>query len=122
MINKAHGNQTLQWQRQRLIKSVTIENPGGAENAVLWFTDRSIQIEWVRAIIKDGTNITWTLKHGATLASGTEFVTSGTTTTTAGSLVSSFDSPNVPQDSYIWLETSAVTGTPTQLNITISYR
>jgi hypothetical protein len=50
-------------------------------------------------------------------------VTSGTTTTsdTSGSDVTAFDDEDIPADSFVWLETTALTGTVTELHVSIVF-
>ena len=69
-------------------------------------------------------SVTWTLRHSTDRsATGNEVVTSGTTTTstTTGSVVTSFNDATIPANSFVWLETTAQSGTVTSLNITMIY-
>ena len=51
-------------------------------------------------------------------------VTGGTvtTSTTTGGVVTSFNDATVPADSFVWLKTTAQSGTVGQINITVFYR
>ncbi|KKL68158.1 hypothetical protein LCGC14_2127760, partial [marine sediment metagenome] len=68
-------------------------------------------------------SVTWTIRHHATDRNnaGNAVVTAGTTTTstTTGSDVTSFDDATIPADSYIWLETTAKSGTVTEIHVTL---
>ncbi|GAG28331.1 unnamed protein product, partial [marine sediment metagenome] len=44
-----------------------------------------------------------------------------TTSTTGGSDVTSFDDATIPADSFIWLETTAKSGTVSELHVTVVY-
>ena len=70
-------------------------------------------------------SVTWTVRHHATDRNnaGIEVVTAGTTTTstTAGSDVTAFNDATIPADSFVWLETTAKSGTVTEIHITIIY-
>jgi hypothetical protein len=70
-------------------------------------------------------SVTWTVRHHATDRSnaGSEVVTGGTTTTstTSGSDVTSFDDATIPADSFVWIETTAQSGTVTELHVSIKY-
>jgi Tfp pilus assembly protein FimT len=70
-------------------------------------------------------SVTWTIRHHATDRSnaGNQVVTGGTTTTstTSGSDVVAFDDETIPADSFIWLETTAQSGTVDELSVTIVY-
>jgi hypothetical protein len=70
-------------------------------------------------------SVTWTIRHHATDRSnaGNEVVTGGTTTTsvTTGSDVTAFNDATIPLDSFIWLETTAKSGSVNELHVTIIY-
>ena len=70
-------------------------------------------------------SVTWTIRHGTDRsAAGAEVVTGGTatTSTTTGSDVTSFNDDTIVADSFVWLETTAQSGTVTELNVTIVYK
>jgi len=108
-------------------KSITIETPTDAEDLSMFFTNKAVTITEIRAVLigSDTPSVTWTIRQNATdrSAAGTEVVTGGTTTTsiTGGSDVTSFDDETVPADSFVWLETTAQSGTVTQLAVTIIF-
>lgn len=108
-------------------KSITVEDPGSAEDISMFFTNRAITITEMRAVLIGSStpSVTWTVRHYATDRSnaGNEVVTSGTTTTSTstGSDVTSFNDATIPADSYVWLETTAQSGTVTEFNLTIVY-
>ncbi|RKY69316.1 MAG: hypothetical protein DRQ02_01265, partial [Candidatus Latescibacterota bacterium] len=107
--------------------SITIENPSSSEDISIAFTNRAITITEMRAVLIGSAtpSVTWTIRHNATdrSAAGNEVVTGGTTTTstTSGSDVTSFNDPTIPADSFIWLETTAQSGTVTEIHISIIY-
>lgn len=104
--------------------SITVEDPGAAEDITIAFTNKAITITEIRAVLIGSStpSVTWTIRHNATdrSAAGNEVVTGGTTTTstTSGSDVTSFNDATIPADSFIWLETTAQSGTVTELHIT----
>ena len=79
----------------------------------------------MRAVVVGYTpSVTWTIRHGTDRsATGAEVVTGGTTTTntTTGDDVVSFNDATIVADSHVWLETTAQTGTVTEISITIIY-
>lgn len=110
----------------RELKSITIESPTSTEDLDIFFTNKAITITEMRAVLvgSDTPSVTWTIRHGTDRsASGAEVVTSGTTTTstTTGSDVTSFNDATIVADSFVWLETTAQSGTVTTLAITIFY-
>lgn len=107
-------------------KSITIESPTSAEDISLFYTDDAITITKIVAVLVGSAtpSVTWTLRHGTDRsATGTEAVTSGTTTTsiTSGSVVTSFNDATVVADAFLWIETTAQSGTVGQINITVFY-
>jgi len=108
-----------------LSKSITIEDPTATEDISIFFTNLAITITEIRAVVRGSTpSVTWTIRHGTSRsATGAEVVTGGTTTTdqSTGSDVTSFDDATIVFDSFVWLETTAQTGTVDELAITIVY-
>lgn len=106
-------------------KSITIESPTAAEDLSMWYTDDAITITKIVFVITGSTSATTTIRFGSDRsATGTEVVTGGTTanSTTTGNVVTSFNDATIPADNFIWLETTALSGTPTSLSVTIFYR
>ena len=107
-------------------KSISIEDPTNAEDIGLFFTDAAITIVQMNAVLVGSStpSVTWTIRHNADRsATGTEVVTSGTATTsvTTGSEVTSFNDATIVADAWVWLETTAQSGTVTQITVTIKY-
>ena len=106
-------------------KSITVESPSAAEDISIFFTNRAVTITEIRAVVRGSTpSVTWTVRHGTSRSgAGSEAVTGGTETTdeSAGSDVTSFDDATIVADSFVWLETTAQTGTVDELAITIFY-
>ncbi len=109
------------------LKAITVESPGAAEDISMFFTDQAITVvKMVAVLVGSSTpSVTWTVRHHTDRSNaGNEVVTSGTTTTstTTGSVVTSFNDATVPATSFVWLETTAQSGTVGQLHLTIFYR
>lgn len=106
-------------------KSVTVESPTASEDISLFYTDEAITITKIVYVITGSTSVTTTIRHHTDRNNaGNEVVTGGTTanSTTTGNVVTSFNDATVPADSFVRLETTALSGTPTSLNVTIFYR
>ena len=105
--------------------AITIENPTSSEDVAIFYCSEAITVEQMSAVVKGTTpSVTWTVRFGSDRsATGTEVVTGGTTTTstTTGSQVTSFNNANIPAGSWIWLETTAQSGTVTEINVTVKY-
>lgn len=104
-------------------KTITVESPTATEDITICFTKDAVTVSEVRAVVR-GTSpsVTWTIRHGTDRgAAGSEVVTSGTTTTstTTGSDVTAFNDATIVADSFVWLETTAQSGTVEELSVTL---
>lgn len=109
-----------------LTKSITVESPTSSEDISIFYTDVAITVTKMTAVLVGSStpSVTWTVRHSTDRsAAGNEVVTSGTTTTSVstGSVVTSFNDATIPADSFVWLETTAKSGTVGQISITIEY-
>lgn len=117
ITNVIEGNRKFRY-------SATIENPISSEDFYIGFTNRAITATEMRCVLRGSStpSVTWTVRHSTDRnATGNEIVTGGTTTTstTTGSDVTTFNDATIPADSFIWLETTAKSGTVNELGLTI---
>lgn len=97
------------------IKAITVEEPDGSEDITMFFTDTAITISQIAVVLR-GTSpsVTWALKHDPDRsAAGTTIEGKTTTNETTGDIIDQvdIDDPTVPANSWVWLETSAQSGT-----------
>jgi hypothetical protein len=107
-------------------RSITVESPTSAEDISMFFTNSAITVREMRAVLVGSStpSVTWTVRHSTDRSAvGNEVVSGGTTTTstTTGSDVTAFNDATIPADSFVWLETTAQSGTVGQINITVFY-
>ena len=107
-------------------KTISILNPTAAsENITVMFADVAKTITRIISVCRGTTpSRTWTLRKSTDRsATGTEVVTGGTTTTntTTGLLTTSFNSAAIGASNWLWLTTTAGSGTVTELSITVEY-
>lgn len=107
--------------------TISVESPTSSEDITIGVLLRASTITKIRAVLVGSStpSVTWTIRHSTDRsAAGNEVVTGGTTTTgvTTGDTVTSFDDASVPADSWVWLETTAQSGTVALLAITIFYK
>lgn len=115
------SNSTVTAEKSR---SITVENPTGAENISMFYVDDAITIDKIVCILC-GTvpSVIWGVNHGTDRsAAGTSVVTGTTTDVTSGSTITTFADATVPSGSHVWLVTTATSGTITSLNLTIQYK
>jgi hypothetical protein len=109
------------------MKSVSIENPTATENWSIFYTEVAITISRVRAVLQGSAtpSVTWKLWHsqGTRSSAGTALVTAGTatTSTTTGDNVTAFDDATCTAGSWIWMTTTAKSGTVTELHLDIEF-
>jgi len=110
-------------------RGITIADPTNAENATIMFTTSSLTINRITSVIR-GTaapSVTYTLRYAASRSlTGTEVITGGTLVQspfTGSALISSsgFTNPTVPGNNFIWLQTTAKTGTVNELFVQFQY-
>lgn len=107
------------------IKSATIEAPTATENITLFYTRKAITIQEVSDVMR-GTSpsVTWQIKYASTRNSGSPtnlFSASRTTTSLSGATTTTFNDATIAAGNWLWLETSAVSGTNDSIAISITY-
>ncbi|MBI3320015.1 MAG: hypothetical protein HYZ89_05460 [Candidatus Omnitrophica bacterium] len=105
--------------------SITVDTPIAAENLTIFFTDKAITVQKMAAVLTGSIpSVTWSVRFAADRsAAGTEVVTGGTTTTstTTGDVITTFNNASIPANSYVWLTTTATSGTVNTLHVTANY-
>jgi hypothetical protein len=105
-----------------LTKSLTLETPTGTELFSFFYTPIAITLTSFEHYIKGTTNVQWQLMWGATAdAGGTATHSTLTTSSTSGVTTVPTTDPDIPADSYLWLDTSAIVDTPTEFHLTVTY-
>jgi hypothetical protein len=111
---------------QELFKGITLDSPTASDDVSIGFTILPITISQLTAVVRGSTpSLTWTLRHDPDRSAvGNEVVTGGTVTTSesTGSVVTVFDDATIPANSYYWLETTAKSGTVSELHLSIFLR
>lgn len=113
--------------------TVTVENPTASENIIVRQFTRAITITAIQAVVIGGTSVTIDPEHGSTITTATkllsapEVVASASTTGehiggTGTAMAASFNDATLAAGDFLRLETTAISGTPTQLSVTFKYR
>lgn len=105
-------------------KSITVESPSNAEKIPIFFTAEARTITKVRAVV-NGTSpsITYNIAYGTDIsAAGTNVTTSpsAVTNTTTGT-DATLNNVSVPASGWVWLITTAMSGTVNWLQVTIEF-
>ena len=108
-------------------KSITVENPTASiENIVMFYTDVAITITNIYATRLGGTSVTiqpqYRVNRDGT-STNTNILSSATaiTNTTTAQNLTSFSNASVPANRFVVLTTTAISGSPTELHLTIKY-
>lgn len=115
-----------EWKTLEQSRSITFDQPTSAIDLGMFFTSVAITVTKMACVLVGSStpSVTWTIRHDPDRsATGNEVVTGGTTTTsvTTGSIVTSFNDATIPADSFVWLETTAKSGTVLSMQTTIIY-
>lgn len=109
-----------------LFRSATWANPTSADNITVIKTDVAITVSKVTAVVVGSSpSVTYQINFASDRSSGspTTLFSSGevVTSTTTGDEDTTFADATIPAGSYIWITTSAASGTITEMNVTIKY-
>ena len=108
-------------------KTITVEDPAADENIGVWFTFQAITIRELECSIVGSTSVTIDPFHDLNRSGAggaKDILTSPTAisaTTSVNIAAASLNDATIPADSWIILETTALSGTPTQLSVTFRY-
>ena len=104
-------------------RTLTLQEPTATDDITIFRTDVDITVQEVIACSTGTTpSTTYQLKHSTDRsAAGNNLTTSGTTTSTTTGDVATLSDATIPADSWVWIETSAASGTNVYLSIDIRY-
>jgi hypothetical protein len=104
-------------------KSLTIAYPVSGDNLTLFYTEGITNLLRVAAVIR-GTgspSVTYVLKYASNRSAvGTSATASTTASSTTTASTATIQNMPIPADVFLWLEITAISGNPTELNITVS--
>ncbi len=94
-----------------------LSSPQANDRRILLRAPQALTISRVDAVLTGGTNpsVSVSLRHGADVSAAGTAATSDPITvasTTSGTATTSFQSPNIPAGHWLWLELTAVSGSP----------
>lgn len=103
--------------------SITVEDPADDEDITICRFNEAVTITKVVGVIKGATSVTIDPEHGTDRTSGNDLFTNPEviSSTTTGNVETGFTDATIPADSFLWLTTTALNGTPTELNLTFFY-
>jgi hypothetical protein len=106
-------------------KAFAIISPTGTDGPIpLFFTPMALTLSKIESVVQGTTpSVTFSIKYGSSLASGTEVVTGGITctNTTTGLATTSFNNGAIPANSWVWVVTTAKSGTVNSLHASLLF-
>lgn len=101
--------------------AAVIASPTASEDRTITALRRAMVALTVYTVVRGTTpSVTWTVLHAADRSASGTSVASGTTTSESG--VSAVVTVAIPAGSYLWVETSATSGTVDEFAVTVSGR
>ena len=106
-------------------KGFFLESPTSSEAVDMWQTPVAITVSSLKAILRGSTpSVTYNIKFGTDITSATSVFTSDitcTSITTGCSNSSGFNDATIPAGSFIWIVTTAASGTISSIGFTLNY-
>jgi hypothetical protein len=102
-------------------KSITIAEPQPGDQFTLFYTRYATTLSQVLAVVR-GTvpSVTYELRYAAERDEvGTLAIEPATVTSTSGGDAATVQNMPIPPDRYVWLEVTAVSGTVSELNVSV---
>ena len=104
----------------------TLLTPTSADKVMLGFTAVARTVSSIHSVVAGSTSpsVTFSIRYGTDVSgAGTEVVTGGitVTSTTTGINTTSFDNASIPSDSWVWLTTSAKSGSVDMVHATVLF-
>ena len=103
---------------------ITVECPVLNDDFTLFFTPEEITIKQINFVLAGTTDVTVFVRFDSDRsAGGTSVINAGTvvTNTTTGQEETVFDNAVVPAGSWLWVEFTAVTDNPDEINVSLVY-
>ena len=104
-------------------KTILIEQPTSSENISIFKTDVAITVKEVTTVSTGTTpSTTYQIKHSSDRsASGNNLTTSTSTTSKTTGDVATLSVVNIPANTWVWIVTTAASGTDVSLTVDIKY-
>lgn len=107
-------------------RATSIPYPSNAENITFFYTATALTVSRISSVLTGGTtpSVTFSIRYsGVRSATGTEVVTGGIvcSDTGIGIKTTTFNSATISANSWVWITTTAMSGNPTSLAISVDF-
>ena len=103
---------------------ITVECPRLNDNFTLFFTPVEITIQQLNFVLAGTTDLTVFVRFDSDRSvAGTSVINAGTvvSNTTTGQEITAFDNAVIPAGSWVWVEFTAITDEPDEVNVSVVY-
>jgi hypothetical protein len=105
-------------------KAMSLQLPVAGDEVSLFYAKSALLLTQINVVVRGTTpGVTWTvLWASARNAVGTPVITAGTTTTTlANNTIVTFNNPNIPANSWVWLKVTATSGVVLEMGLSLQF-
>ncbi|MEJ7830723.1 MAG: hypothetical protein WKF91_21115, partial [Segetibacter sp.] len=104
-------------------KGVSLTTPGAAENIGLYFTPVAITITNVQeALVGTTPSVTYVINYGSSRTTATSTIVASHAATSTAGASATLNVTAIPAASWIWVQTTATSGTVSDFHVTMNYR
>jgi hypothetical protein len=105
---------------------VSMPSPQANDRRILLRAPQALTISRIDAVLTGGSSlsISFSLRHGADVSAAGTAVTSTPMTvssTTTGATTTNLLNPQLPDDHWLWLEITSVSGSPAALSVVVAF-
>ncbi|MCP9857953.1 MULTISPECIES: hypothetical protein [unclassified Cyanobium] len=105
---------------------LSMPSPQVNDRRILLRAPQAQTLSRVDAVLTGGTSpsVSFSLRHGADVSGAGTAVTTDpitVTSTTTGSAITSFQAPEIPAEHWLWLEVTAISGSPQALTVAVQF-
>jgi hypothetical protein len=105
----------------RLVKTITLQDPTSADVIPIWHTDKAITIDSYTFEIIGSTDCSFNLEYVSTLGGAATVIASETANTTTQTSLFVAPAYQVAANNYLQLNVTGITGTPDYISVNIYY-
>lgn len=105
-----------------LNKSISLAAPSSSETIDFFYTTAAITVTEVREVLRGSSpSVTYTINYGSSPTSATNTIVASHAATSTSGVAATLNITSIPAGSYIWITTSATSGTVTNFAFTMTY-
>ena len=105
-------------------RAISVDTPTAAEDITIFRAPWAMTLTALHCVITSGTSVGYTIRYGSDRSAAGTQAPSGTITCsslTTGTATTSLSNTAVSAGDWVWLETSALSGTVNNMTVTITY-